>query len=909
MNLFPPNVVARATSVQIGDTVAFRNMFTASDLDGNEITTFRFRDNSAAATSGFFTVRGVRQDSNVFVEVGLEDLDFVRYNAGLIESSETFSVQVGDGGSQFSTIDVSQVNTILANFFPPEIDVTPGSVQEREVLDPRTLFSVSDPEGNPAVRFFFVDRRTNDNGGHFLFRGVRQESGRFFSVEADELDQVVYIGGRFGQTENIGIQAFDGEFTSEVVDVAVTTLPNQFAPDVNAFNVNSATGRVIAAESLFSFSDQDGNTPKVVGFIDTGLSPNSGFFTVNDVRQDAGSFFQVQANQLSSVEYHVSDVASSEVYRVFVSDGRFSSGVQTATVNAIPRPSLVAPDRTFEVDELQRIDIVDVVDQFDNGPALTTFQVLDQDTSPVSGRLLLNGERLEQGVVHTLTAQQFANLQIEGRPADGRGRDQYLVRGRNELFYTDWESFDVNSEPVGARSLTSGFNYSDQIDNGEKFVITYSFIDGVDSVGDGTSPPVPFYYPENAQERTDPEPLGNAQRESIRAVLASIENIADIDFVEVPFQPDGSNSIALFGLHNGFTGDVAATGGFPIDGLGSIGLGSDANGAIGGDVWFSSQLFPSSATADDVGPGSNFVFTALHEIGHTLGFKHPFVPQNGNDAVLPVSTDFPFHTVMSNTFTNDPLAETFALYDIQEIQRLYRANEEFNTGNNHYFFRNNSLTTVYDGGGTDTFNLTVSNANENISLHEGSFSSVNGIERGAAIAFGTTIENARGGRGNDTILGNSVRNLLFGNEGNDVLEGDGGNDVLRGGAGRDTYVWRTGDGRDQINEQTLGGVDSLHIFDDTALNSLQNDLVFRRFGRDLRIDLRFDRDQAQGSVLIRDQQWGGSRIETLRLFNGAGEQIGEDIDLNSIFVQANTEATFFRLTNQETNRGFIAVPV
>ena len=142
-----------------------------------------------------------------------------------------------------------------------------------------------------------------------------------------------------------------------------------------------------------------------------------------------------------------------------------------------------------------------------------------------------------------------------------------------------------------------------------------------------------------------------------------------------------------------------------------------------------------------------------------------------------------------------------------------------------------------------------------------------------------------------------------------MLEGDGGNDVLRGGAGRDTYVWRTGDGRDQINEQTLGGVDSLHIFDDTALNSLQNDLVFRRFGRDLRIDLRFDRDQAQGSVLIRDQQWGGSRIETLRLFNGAGEQIGEDIDLNSIFVQANTEATFFRLTNQETNRGFIAVPV
>ena len=142
-----------------------------------------------------------------------------------------------------------------------------------------------------------------------------------------------------------------------------------------------------------------------------------------------------------------------------------------------------------------------------------------------------------------------------------------------------------------------------------------------------------------------------------------------------------------------------------------------------------------------------------------------------------------------------------------------------------------------------------------------------------------------------------------------MLEGDGGIDTLRGGAGRDTYIWRTGDGRDLIDEQTQAGVDSIHIFDGTALNSLEDDLVFRRFGRDLRIDLRFDQGPAQGSITIRDQQFGGSRVETLRLFNANGTQIGQDIDLNSIFVQADTTATFFRLSDQQTNRGFIAVPV
>ena len=55
-----------------------------------------------------------------------------------------------------------------------------------------------------------------------------------------------------------------------------------------------------------------------------------------------------------------------------------------------------------------------------------------------------------------------------------------------------------------------------------------------------------------------------------------------------------------------------------------------------------------------------------------------------------------------------------------------------------------------------------------------------------AIAFGCLIENATGGQGNDTLIGNAANNTLLGGAGNDLLIGGGGNDAIDGGAGSDT---------------------------------------------------------------------------------------------------------------------------
>ncbi|HEU0133257.1 MAG TPA: M10 family metallopeptidase C-terminal domain-containing protein, partial [Allosphingosinicella sp.] len=68
------------------------------------------------------------------------------------------------------------------------------------------------------------------------------------------------------------------------------------------------------------------------------------------------------------------------------------------------------------------------------------------------------------------------------------------------------------------------------------------------------------------------------------------------------------------------------------------------------------------------------------------------------------------------------------------------------------------------------------------------------------IAYGVTIENAIGGSGADTIIGNEVDNVLTGNAGDDILTGAAGNDTLNGGVGADSMAGGTGNDSYQVDQ-------------------------------------------------------------------------------------------------------------
>ncbi len=95
--------------------------------------------------------------------------------------------------------------------------------------------------------------------------------------------------------------------------------------------------------------------------------------------------------------------------------------------------------------------------------------------------------------------------------------------------------------------------------------------------------------------------------------------------------------------------------------------------------------------------------------------------------------------------------------------------------------------TLSDTGGTDTINAAAVTGAVNIDLAAGASSTIAGNT--LTIEVGTTIENALGGDGADTLTGNAGANTLTGGRGADVLDGGAGADVLNGGAGTDTVTY------------------------------------------------------------------------------------------------------------------------
>lgn len=900
-NFFAPGVIVSDADVEIGEVFKLSSILEISDLDGNPIVEYRFRDNNSALTSGNFTIAGAPVDANIWTTISADDIEKVRYKGGLTVQSESISVQVRDYDAitdtyRWSLVDTAIVNTIERNLQPPTVTVRDGNVLETEVRGISDLITYSDPEGEPAVGYWLVDRKGNPNGGWFSFDGTNQASGSWFYVPADRLSDVIYHGAKFGNAENIGVRATDGKFQSDAVDFELTTDPNLHRPELELKNRNAAIGAVVGLESLLSWTDLDvGQTMKKFQVYESGAAADGGYLSFNGTRLAAQEFHEIPFADIGQVKYHFADRFDSEVILAKVHDGRYWSTNARGVMRSVSTPKVRSNDKDVQINELLETRFTSMFTKEDTGPAFTQVQIIDESgvNDHSSGHFRLNGAQLTSGNVHTVLSSDFDNLIFKGASnIQGRQQDSVLYRVNNGARWSSWQRINVTTDPVGGASLNSNSRW-DFWANPDKTTLTYSFIEHLPS----------YYDPINDPEADTTTPLAASQRQMFRDIFDIYEAFTDLKFEEVPFQANGGNAVMLIGAA-ALTDNAQGWAYLPA----GSGLSTKP-----GDIWFDVNG-PTNPAAPDNSLGGEGFLTAIHEIGHAIGLKHPHDPA----PVLPTSVLSQFYTVMSYIRPDQHAADdpkfypenpsSLALYDIVETQRLYGINEEANLGNTHHFFSEAHLLSVADAGGRDTLNFTRHSVDETINLAQGTYSSLFGTARSLLIPYEVDIENARGGRGDDTITGNDSRNLIWGNGGQDRINGMGGNDLLRGGDGNDTYVWNLGGGYDTIDETRSGSSDVLEIHSNYAIDKLENDLTFIKLGNNLRINLTFNRGQGQGSVMIRNMGWGGSRIETLRLFNN-GTQVEQDIDLNSVFLQASNQPGLFKVSNQQTEFGFIATPV
>ncbi len=288
--------------------------------------------------------------------------------------------------------------------------------------------------------------------------------------------------------------------------------------------------------------------------------------------------------------------------------------------------------------------------------------------------------------------------------------------------------------------------------------------------------------------------LSAAQVAAVQRALAMYSEICGLAFTLVNPGGVSDNATMLFSNYASSTDGAGAYSYYP------------GSSASAGDV----RLNTASVSTTNLSAGTYSYFALIHEIGHTAGLSHPGLYNAAAGVSITYGANAQFtqdtrqYTVMSyfseinTTASYGSYPDTLMLDDVLALQNIYGANFSTRAGDTVYGFGSNAggvydFTTntnpvmcIWDGGGTDTLNVSGFNQNQMINLNAGAFSNIGGLTGNVSIAVGASIENAVGGAGNDVVYGNEAANLLTGNGGDDSIDGGAGNDTLLGGAGNDS---------------------------------------------------------------------------------------------------------------------------
>jgi hypothetical protein len=299
----------------VSQSVAMSSLFSVSDVDGDSITKYQFRNDS---DRGYFVINGQVQSAQT-IEITAAQLSQTGFVAGSFDTG--LEIRAFDGVAWSSDQNAVWPNVTVLVFpdHAPFVATSNISAQRGQVLAPADLFSATDIDGDSMTKYQLWDSNTNPLSGHFVVNGVAQAAGQVIEITAAQLAQTSFVAGRV--SDNLQVRAFDGVIWS-AEDGAnwspfSVTVPADQAPVVSTADLTRMANQTLTLASLFSVNDADGDSMTRYQLWDSSTDSTSGHFEVGGVAEAAHTPIDISEAQLSQTTFVTGTVGDALQIRAF----------------------------------------------------------------------------------------------------------------------------------------------------------------------------------------------------------------------------------------------------------------------------------------------------------------------------------------------------------------------------------------------------------------------------------------------------------------------------------------------------------------------------------------------------------------------------------------------------------------
>jgi len=409
----PPVVSAATTSFANNEVVALSSLFTATDPDGDSITQYLVSQISSGGS--YLEFNGTRQPANTVFTINASDLSqWYVVTSPVNHASDQFQVSASDGiaTSAPTTIAISAGNTPSVVTVTGGLTVTPNGWLEVTSLP----ISVTDADNDPIVDYRFTDLGSS---GTYLWFNNNIASGTSVMVPAAQLSNLWIHGAASNSTDTLQVEVFDGYQWSAPQDISIVTHNLNHPPVVSAPTTTFGLDQTVAASTMFTVSDADGDTITDYKITDATVGGASLWL-------DGAQLAETTPIEVSAALWPDLQIVTSSVNRTMSSftvqayDGYDWSAPTSVTIESMTpdNPSVVTVTGGLTVTPKGWLEVTSLpisVTDADHDP-IVSYRFTDLGSS---GTYLWFNNNIASGTSVVVPAAQLANLWIHGAATTG----------------------------------------------------------------------------------------------------------------------------------------------------------------------------------------------------------------------------------------------------------------------------------------------------------------------------------------------------------------------------------------------------------------------------------------------------------------------------------------------------------